>query len=225
VKKILFFVFTSLFFVIAISGCAKTVPTAGDSTPTATPIVYVNGFLMQANGNALIKVSLKANSSSGSIISGATISLNGASVPESATPGIYSQSVTGGFTAGSTITFSVTTSLGNVSGATTMPLGASITAPTTGATISHSSMFQINYTNPGPDGSNVFFYLSSPLEYSYEYFISSPGASYSVSSNTIATNSYYISATGDKVMSLTNAVSTSQFAIYNSSNTILVTIN
>lgn len=224
-KKI---VFASVIISIFLISCAqkKNIPTAPtDQTP---PAVYIAGKVMQLGGNAYVGVILDAGSSTGTSLSGAVVTVNGTTIPETVTPGFYGITITGGFLDGTAITINAITTLGTVTGSAVMPTGAGITAPANNSTMSHASAIQINWANPGPDGSEVWIYTGNPTIPTLNTQINNPTAAYSIPANTLAVlpgGYYYMSVLAEKIMPFTNAVSTSSYMLYNSANTFTETIN
>jgi hypothetical protein len=212
-------------FLLSVIGinCSKSNPA---SPPPAT-LSYVSGALFQANGNAVVMVELKIGSSTGNVISGATVLINGSSIAESSTPGTYTGIITGGFSAGATITISANTSIGNVTGSALMPPGDSVTAPANGSTIDHTTLFNITWTGPttGISAHYGMVYVSSPLVPTVSFAGSAAVASCLVPSNTLTAGSYFISAFSVLQMPLSNADGSSEFIIANSVNTYSITIN
>jgi hypothetical protein len=205
--------------------CSKQNPIPTGLT-TPTPAVYVGGKVLQAGGSAYVSVWLNSGSSSGAALSGATVTVNGTTVPETYIAGVYGVTVTGGFTTGTIITISAITSIGTVTGSAAMPAGATVTAPADNSTLDHTAAFQVNWTGPGPDGSDVWIYAGNPTIPTLDVYTGSPATGYNVPANTLpASPLCYISVLADKNVILTNAVPASSYTLYNSANIMTVTIN
>ena len=229
-KKICWVLFTVFIFLfLFVSGCRNNPPSSPKHYPTATAtptaMVYVHGTYYQSQNSDILTVNLNENNASGSGISGAAITING-NMAAGSTPGIYLGGVPGGISAGSAVTISINTVQGTiVTGTITMPQGAAITAPLNGATISHASDLQVDWTGPGDDGTDLVFYMAEPSAPWYAFFISYPGSGYLNAAGTLAANTYKMCVIAHKTMPLSNAAPASDFSILSTANEISLTVN
>jgi hypothetical protein len=226
-KKVLIPLFIFLAVLMAIGCSKKSSPTSPAATPTPLP-AYVFGAVEQVNGNATVLVQLKIGSSSGNVLTGATVSLNGTAVPETATQGTYITTVTGGYTQGTTLNLNVVSTQGTATASVVMPQGDTITGPANGSTESHLNSFQVTWTGltSGILEHEILIYVTTPLVTTIDQPIPVQTQNYTVTAGALAVGTYYMSVMADtEAVTFTNASSDSFFGVGNSANTFSVTIN
>ncbi len=131
-------------------------------TPTAGARYRIQGFWLGAsNPNLYLSTDQGVN------FSGATVTVNGTSLPYRNPPGSYYAPSIPGAGPGTRLELSIEVPEGRIEGAAAIPEAASLTAPTPGASLPAGQPLTVTWSHPGPDPDRFYLQLlgSGSLNY------------------------------------------------------------
>jgi len=207
---------SAFLFVIIFLGCS--------TDPEPDPVVYVEADVLALCSDSYVIIYLKSGGSSGSVITGAAVTVNGQTIPESGEAGTYIEAFTDLFTESTVMNLSVAALEGTVTGSAVMPAAAVVTSPETG--FLSSVGFIASWAGPGPDSSTIWANGNATWT-GYDHYprIPSPATSYTADGSKItAMSTTEIFITADMRGSLNNAVAGSFFISGNCTASVSVQV-